>query len=730
MLLDRVRAGSRLLTGLVAGGVLSLGAAGPATAASPVSPTAALAAPASTTAAAAGSTPATANDYRTVCPTASSTGTEHCDALLRTDVTPQLQTALAKSGATPAGYGPSSLQSAYDLAALSASNGSGETVGIVDAFNDPDTAADLAVYRAEYGLPACTVASGCLTIENQTGGTVILPPDAPVDDDWTVEDSLDLDMVSAVCPHCHLLLVEADSDSGTALGIAVDEAVSQGAKFVSLSYGSLENSSAGAQDAAYYDHPGTVIVAASGDDGYGVEYPASSPYVTAVGGTSLTSAANARGWTETAWSGAGSGCSAFEPKSPWQKNTGCAGRTVADVSAVADPDTGLAVYDTANGRGGWLELGGTSASTPLIAGVYALAGPPAAGTNPSSYPYAHPADLYDVTSGSNANGVACTPAYLCTAGVGYDGPTGLGTPHGAGAFASDTAAFQANTGVLWTAGSGGKASTGAAMMEGTSPSIALLSTGGYEEAYQSGAGVLWVTGATGPINTGLNMSAGTSPGIAAAPGGGFEVAYQGNLGSLCVYTGPNGGGGISLNLGMMAGSSPSIAALADGGGYEIAFQANTGYLWEVGAVDDGATAYTLMSTTSPSITALGSAGFEVAFQSASGHLAETGSTDTGVTSLGMMQGTDPAITELTGGGFEVAFQADTGVLWEVGAVDLGAVNRGMMAGTSPAIAALGGGAFEVAFQANTGVLWDHSPTLGGGATGLGMLGGTSPGIAP
>ncbi len=197
-------------------------------------------------------------------------------------------------------------------------------------------------------------------------------------------------------------------------------------------------------DDAHFNHPGIAITASSGDNGYGVSYPAASRYVTAVGGTSLKKASNARGWTETAWSGAGSGCSAYDAKPSWQTDTGCAKRTVADVSAVADPNTGVAVYDTANscgtssycdylisigvvqGADGWVQVGGTSASSPIIASVYALGGHSSA-----SWTYAHTASLNDVTSGSNGS---CSGSYLCTAKAGYDGPTGLGTPNGTGAF--------------------------------------------------------------------------------------------------------------------------------------------------------------------------------------------------------------------------------------------------------------------------------------------------------
>jgi subtilase family serine protease len=203
-------------------------------------------------------------------------------------------------------------------------------------------------------------------------------------------------------------------------------------------YGGSEPSSDPSTN-VHYNHPGIPITVSSGDSGYGVEYPAASPYVTAVGGTTLTHASNARGWNETAWSGAGSGCSAYEPKQSWQTDTGCGRRTVADVSADADPASGVNVYDTncsglskllGNCLSGWGVVGGTSASAPIIASVYALAGNGASVTY-GSFSYSYVTSLNDVTSGSNGN---CSPAYLCTAGAGFDGPTGLGTPNGAGAF--------------------------------------------------------------------------------------------------------------------------------------------------------------------------------------------------------------------------------------------------------------------------------------------------------
>jgi subtilase family serine protease len=355
-----------------------------------------------------------------------------CLALRRTDKLPNTGMALTPN-ALPSGYGRGDLVSAYNLPS---SGGSGQTVAIVDAYDDPNAESDLATYRSTYGLSACTTANGCFKKINQNGGTSY--PTA--DSGWAGEISLDLDMVSATCPDCHILLVEATSANMDDLGAAVNQAVSQGAKFVSNSYGGNEDGSEGTSDSQYFRHPGVAITASSGDGAYaaGTEYPASSQYVTSVGGTALSrSSGTTRGWTESVWKtssseGAGSGCSQDVAKPSWQKDTGCAKRMVADVSAVADPATGVAVYQTYGGSG-WAVYGGTSASAPIIASVYALAGAPGSSDVPASYAYAHTGNLYDVTSGNNGS---CSPSYYCTATAGYDGPTGLGTPNGLGAFTS------------------------------------------------------------------------------------------------------------------------------------------------------------------------------------------------------------------------------------------------------------------------------------------------------
>jgi subtilase family serine protease len=341
-----------------------------------------------------------------------------CNAWVRTDAV----AAKAAPNATPSGYGPGDLQSAYNLP--SATAGSGQTVAIVDAYDDPTAESDLAVYRTQFALPACTTANGCFKKVNQSGGTSYPRKNCG----WAQEISLDLDMVSAICPNCRIDLVEASSASFANLGAAVNEAASLTPSAISNSYGGSDTSDS---SAPYYNHPGIAVTASSGDGGYGVEFPASSHYVTAVGGTTLNHSGST--WSQTAWSGAGSGCSTLNtaPSGQSGANTGCTGRAVADVSAVADPNTGVAVYDSTayQGLSGWLVFGGTSVASPLIASVYALAGNTASIDN--NYPYTHATALTDVTSGSNGT---CPTSQWCHAGTGWDGPTGLGTPNGTGAF--------------------------------------------------------------------------------------------------------------------------------------------------------------------------------------------------------------------------------------------------------------------------------------------------------
>ena len=325
-------------------------------------------------------------------------------------------------GLSPRGFGPTDLASAYDVPTGLAP---AATIAIVDAMDDPNAEADLAVYRSMYGLPACTTANGCFTKVGQ-GGTGELPA---ADAGWAVEVALDLDMVSALCPSCKIVLVEASSASGSALGIAENTAASFKPVAISNSWGGGESATEAQQDALYFDHPGVFIAFSAGDDGYGAAYPATSAKVTAVGGTSLARASTTRGWSESAWSSGGSGCSAYVAKPSFQRDTGCKTRMAADVAAVGDPQTGVAFYTTyggtSSGSRGWLVAGGTSVSAPVVAAIFARTGAAATATN--AFSYAHPAAFHDVTSGSNGT----CGTYECTAGAGYDGPTGNGSPDGA-----------------------------------------------------------------------------------------------------------------------------------------------------------------------------------------------------------------------------------------------------------------------------------------------------------
>ncbi|HEX5268597.1 MAG TPA: hypothetical protein VFW24_17665 [Acidimicrobiales bacterium] len=381
-----------------------------------------------------------------VCSASLPPGYAHCNAHVRTDsnvrghapAQPGTVRArpdvLGNSGA----YDPSYLQSAYNDPAYNPSStaGAGQIVAIVDAYDDPTVGSDLAYFRTYFNLPPCPAANsltapisagpGCTFYKvNQSGQLGSYPP---ADSGWAQEISLDVDMVSAMCPNCTIVLVEANDNSMANLGQSVNEAVTLGARVVSNSYGSSEYTSENADSNAYFTHSGVAVVASSGDNGYGVEFPAASPSVTAVGGTTLTQNGNTgtRSASESAWSGAGSGCSAVETKPAWQHDSGCARRTVADVSAVANPSTGVWVYDQ-----GWYVFGGTSVASPIIGSMFALGGTVTSGTAPQSWPYGNSGALNDVTSGSNGS---CSVSYLCHGVTGYDGPTGLGTPKGISAF--------------------------------------------------------------------------------------------------------------------------------------------------------------------------------------------------------------------------------------------------------------------------------------------------------
>lgn len=361
-----------------------------------------------------------------VCPGPADSGSARCHARVVVDEkgNPHV-TSKAISG-----YGPLQFQTAYGVVGISPS--STQIIGIVDAFDDPRAESDLNTYSQAFGLPACTTANGCFKKVNQNGGTKY----PRGNQGWALEISLDVQAAHAMCPGCKILLVEASSNSFANLLVAEDYATAH-ANVVSNSWGGGEFSSETSSSYnGHFNRPGVPITVSSGDSGYGVEFPAASRYVTAVGGTTLNLNSDNTRASETAWRGSGSGCSLYEGKPSWQGDTGCTRRTVADVSADADPNTGAAVYDSYGyfGWSGWFQVGGTSLASPIVASVYALAGN-AGSTIYGSYPYSHATSLYDVTSGSNwTSATGDCGSYLCHAGAAFDGPTGLGTPNGTSAF--------------------------------------------------------------------------------------------------------------------------------------------------------------------------------------------------------------------------------------------------------------------------------------------------------
>ncbi|MGA8099341.1 MAG: S8 family serine peptidase [Candidatus Cybelea sp.] len=353
-----------------------------------------------------------------VCPHARP-GNAQCLALLRTDIAPSMHPA-SLEGLTPADF-----QSAYDLP--SSKKGAGQIVAIVDAYDNPNVASDLSTYRSEFDLLPAN-----FTKYNQNGQRKKYPSPNTT---WGLEEDLDVQMVSASCPNCTIYLVEANSNSALNLEAAESEAVKLGAHIVSNSW--ICDGSIYCYSPSYFDTPGVTYLAAAGDDGYGTGAPMALASVVAVGGTTLSKSSGKRGWTESVWGGTGSGCASGVKKPSWQHDPDCSYRMANDVAADADPGTGAAIYDTF-GNGGWLVEGGTSLSSPLIAGVFALAGNATKQDGGQTFwekNHEGTGDLYRITRGDNGS---CSPNYYCTDGTheykDYGGPTGWGTPHGTGAF--------------------------------------------------------------------------------------------------------------------------------------------------------------------------------------------------------------------------------------------------------------------------------------------------------
>jgi subtilase family serine protease len=398
----------------------------------------------------------TADPVRQLCSTPGTLDAMQCFALVRTDVVPALSPNAQIGGAAEScpfsnGYCPNDLQKAYDLPSLTA--GSGKTVAIVDAYGYHHAASDLAEYRKVMGLSTCGT---CLKIVNQEGHTSPLPPEPPSSDDWKGEESLDLDMVSAICPKCKIILVQTNDNYTSNLYAGVKTAGSLGAKYIGVSWGGGPEGS----DSSIFHQTGVVIAAAAGDNGGGTKFgggpiqPCTYTYVVCVGGTHLVRAGGKRGWSETVWNdwnfdqcggpcgATGSGCSKKITKPSWQNDTGCKMRSAADTSATASLRAPVIVYNSEEGCSPpdcfWL-FGGTSASTQIIAAVYALAGNASSQTGATNIWKHHTGHIYDVTKGDNIDpgiGVTCASSvtYICTARAGFDGPTGWGTPEGVGAF--------------------------------------------------------------------------------------------------------------------------------------------------------------------------------------------------------------------------------------------------------------------------------------------------------
>ena len=406
-------------------------------------------------------------------------GYETCYAILSNGaaITPNLSPR-ASCLHLPGCYLPADLQGAYGLTSAAKSKGKGITVAVVDAFGYTGgykgAAKDLASFRKFAGLPSC--GKGCFTILNQKGGTKL--PKVGVtssEQGWQGEEALDIDMISAICPNCHILMIQANSDLTTDL-LAGEVTALKKADYVSNSWGSAEQAPA---YPLFDSHAGKIITASAGDSGAGVPLHQGGPStesqpcgftgVVCVGGTSLI--ANAGSYvSEKVWEdfhiksggklydlgATGSGCSAMVAKPSWQNDKGCKMRSATDISTDADPVTGVVVActpcDPSASEGLIGGVGGTSASAPMIAAMYALAGDASLGNNAAQKIWTSSAgNFHDVTSGFNdaakikspllngvdkKTGLVCSSAiaYICKAGSGYDGPTGWGSPNGLGAF--------------------------------------------------------------------------------------------------------------------------------------------------------------------------------------------------------------------------------------------------------------------------------------------------------
>jgi subtilase family serine protease len=330
---------------------------------------------------------------------------------------------------SPSGFSPAQVRHVYGFDQIS-NLGAGQTIAIVDAFDDPNIESDLAVFSNAFGLPACTTSNQCFKKIYASGKKPRTDPG------WALEIALDVEWAHAIAPDAKILLVEAASNSFADLLQAVDAAVLKGASVVSMSWGGGEFSSETSYD-SHFTAAGVTFTASSGDSGNGAEFPASSPFVVSVGGTSLALDSLSNRSSETAWSGSGGGLSVYEVEPLYQAMANIPNpngkRGIPDVAYNGDPNTGFPVYDSVRyqGRSGWFQVGGTSAGAPQWAALFAIVNSMRAGsgksplssTNTALYALGSSANYYDVTSGTNGNCGA-----ICTATAGYDYVTGIGSP--------------------------------------------------------------------------------------------------------------------------------------------------------------------------------------------------------------------------------------------------------------------------------------------------------------
>ncbi len=330
--------------------------------------------------------------------------------------------------AGPTGIFPGKIKVAYGIN-LIPYKGAGQTIAIVDAYDDPTIEADLGTFSTRFALPTCTTANGCF---KKIYGSGTKPPADTTG--WSNEVAIDVEWAHAIAPAAKIILVEATSNSFEDLYTAVDTAVANGASVVSMSFGGSEYSTETADD-VHFNVPNVVMVASSGDSGHGAQAPAISPYVVGVGGTSLTINTSTGAYvSEKAWSSSGGGVSTYEAEPVYQSGVQTTGkRGVPDVAYDADPSTGVPAYSSyacSSCYTGWEQWGGTSIGAPQWAGIFAIANSIRVGSGKATlnqvqfllYPAAE-ADYHDVTTGTNGS---C--GTLCKATTGYDFVTGVGSP--------------------------------------------------------------------------------------------------------------------------------------------------------------------------------------------------------------------------------------------------------------------------------------------------------------